>query len=228
MATLRTFTKPRGFELPSEYKVIENENGSKSFIKKINTDVEGYSKYLVGRHFTKTTKMFVPQEQDFIEKEISKEKTFFCFVYISEDMANNKVFLVGSFSEALLPDILLFTSVDSIQGENIDIKKLEENSFTSGRIGLMGHRYSTSNKTINYNVRKIDGIPFRRQDPEFLTSDEVEKEVLEVRLELNDETPCFHVYTNGKITRRGLTNSETTEFDLLLTVYNIIKQITLE
>lgn len=89
MATLRTFIKPRGFELPNQYRLIENENGSKSFVKKINTDAEGYSKYLGGRHFTKTTKLFVPEEQDFVEKEVTKEKTYFCFVYVPEDDSNN-------------------------------------------------------------------------------------------------------------------------------------------
>ena len=225
MATLRTFIKPKDFELPNNYTLIEGENGSKSFIKKINSDVESYLKYFVGRHFVKKSKLFIPEAKDYIEKDVDKQKTFFCFVYIPEDQSNNKIFIVGYYSETLLPDILAFTNVDVIHSENIDIKKLEKNSFTSGTIGLMGHRYNTSNKTVNYNVRKIDGIPFRRQDPEFVSYDEVDKEALVVRLDLGEDfKPCFHVYADGKITRSGAVDSETSEFDLLLTVYNIIKK----
>lgn len=227
MATLMVFLKPRGFELPNVYKRINNENDNTSFINKIESDVEGYNKHILGRHFNKTSKVFVPSETGITEEEVTKPKSVCCFVYTPTDTSNNRVFLVGSFSASLLPDMLSFADVSSINNEPIDIQALEKNSFTSGRIGLIGHKYSTSNRTINYTVRKIDGIPFRRQDPEFVSYDDAPKEVLEVKLELDEDTkPTFYVYADGKITRRGQSETETSDFDLLITVYNILKQIT--
>ncbi len=229
MATLMIFLKPRRFELPSSYQRKENENGNTSFINKIDSDVEGYNKYILGRHFNKTSKIFIPSETGITEEEITKPKSIFCFVYISTDVSNNKIFMVGAASDLLLPEMISFANVASISNEPIDIKALEKNSFTSGTIGLIGHRYSTSNRTISYTVRKIDGIPFRRQDPEFVSYHEVPKEVLEVKLDLDENTkPTFYVYADGKITRRGQSETETSDFDLLITVYSILKQTTLQ
>ena len=73
---------------------------------------------------------------------------------------------------------------------------------------------------------KIDGIPFRDDDPDFVSCDIIQKEALVVMLTNLPRTPTFYVYTDGKITRKGVAESDTTEFELLKIVYDIIKQET--
>ena len=227
MATLRVFVKPRGFMLPKEYTKIQNSDENTSFINPVTSDVEGYNKYVLGRFFEKTFKIMRPTEEGVVEEEITKPKSIFCFIYTSIESTNNRVFLVGYNSDKLLSDMLSFTEPDSISTEGMDMDILERRTFTSGRINLMGHRYNDAHKTISYTVRKIDGVPFRRQDPSFVSCDETSKEALEVRLDLNgDENPAsFYVYSDGKITRRGVSEVDSSDFDLLITVYNILQQV---
>lgn len=226
MATLRVFVKPRGFLLPEGYTKSENAEGNISFINPTQSEVEGYNKYVLGRFFEKEIPIMRPTETGVIEETITKPKSMFCFIYIPIEPTNNRVFLVGYNSDKLLSDMLSFTDSSSISTEDLDMEVLERRTFTSGIINLMGHRYSDVNKTISYTVRKIDGVPFGRQDPNFVSCDEAPKEALEVRLDINgDENPAsFYVYSDGKITRRGV-SGDTADFDLLITVYNILQQV---
>jgi hypothetical protein len=226
MATLRVFKKPSRFELPTEYKKINNDGENNiSFVKKINSEVEGFNKYLIGRYFQKTIFISKPTETGIEESETTKPVSIICQVYISSNNSEDKIFVVGSDADSLNPELLKFSNTDLLKSENIDMEALEKKSFTSGAVKLMGHKYNQSNDTVNYTVRKIDGSPFRSQDPDFVSCDVTEKEVLEVMLNL-EGNPIFHVYADGKITRRGREESNGADFELLKTVYQLIKQLT--
>jgi hypothetical protein len=227
MATLRVFVKPRGFVLPDRYTKLQNAEGNISFINPQTSELDGYTKYTLGRFFEKSIKVMRPTNTGVVEEDITKPTSMYCFIYVPTERTNNRVFMVGYNSDKLLSDMLSFTESASISTEGLDMEILERRTFTSGIINLMGHRYSDVNRTISYTVRKIDGVPFRRQDPNFVSCDEAPKEALEVSLHINgDENPAsFYVYSDGKITRRGISEAESSDFDLLITVYNILQQV---
>ena len=226
MPTLRIFEKPHGFELPSDYKTIRNSSDNISFVKKIDSEVEGYDKYTIGRYFQKPVLISKPSETDIETISENRPTSLICQVYISKNKEENIIFIVGSDSDSLNQELIKFSNAIRINHENIDIRALEKKSFASGVINLMGHKYNAANDTINYTVRKIDGIPFRDDDPDFVSCDIIQKEALVVMLTNLPRTPTFYVYTDGKITRKGVAESDTTEFELLKIVYDIIKQET--
>ena len=227
MATLRVFKKTRGFELPLTYKKVNNDGETNvSFINKVTSEVEGFTKHMVGRYFEKTFNISRPSANGIEQTSITKPTSIICQVYIPLTNPDNLVFVVGSDSDSLNAELLMFSNTETLVSENIDMASLEKKSFTSGVIKLMGHGYNQANDTVNYHVRKIDGAPFRNHDPDFVSCDTTEKDVLEVMLNLEGSTPIFYVYEDGRITRRGREDISTSEFELLRTVYNIIKKIT--
>jgi len=225
MATLRVFKKPEGFTLPDYQRRNNNTGTGMSFVKKVQTDMEGYNKFIIGRYFEETVFISKPSETGIEEIRTTRPISITCQVYLPTGTSENNIFVVGSGADSLDSELMLFSNTDDLHSISIDMAKLEKNSFTTGIIKLMGHRYNLANDTVNYNVRKIDGAPFRRHDPEFVSCDITDKEVLEVMLIL-DGNPNFHVHEDGKITRRGRTDTTVPEFELLKTVYDIIKKVT--
>jgi len=224
MATLKVFKKPAEFNLPDTYtkKQLAEETTTTAFIKKLDPETEGFNKYIVGRHFEKKYKILKPTDDGIEEEEITRPTTFYCHLYIPTNGTDNVIYVVGSNSELLFPEILAFANLKKLNARTIDMAKLEEKSLTSGIINLIGHKYNQANDTISYTVRKIDGVPFNNQDPDFVSCEEIDKEVLEVKLNLNGTFATFYVYSDGKITRRGPDESGASPFNLLKTVYDII------
>lgn len=228
MATLRIFKRPSGLNFPEAYtkRNLGDIGENISFIKKIECEIQGYKKYNVGRYFEKEYKISKPSETGLIEETIKRPATLFCHVYIPETEEDEGIYLVGPNSELLYPEILSFGEIKKINTRNIDMEKLEKRSFSSGVINLIGHKYNQANNTISYTVRKIDGVPFNDQDPDFVSCEETEKEVLEVRLTMNESQYYFHVYSDGKITRKGPDEIGSSPFGLLRAVFDIILQET--
>lgn len=226
MATLKIFKKPAEFQLPQSYtkKTLSNETNTASFANKIESEIDGFDKYIIGRYYEKKEKILKPGETEVTEEEVTKPITFVCNVYVPSIGEDILIYVVGKNSDLLFPELLSFANLQQLTAKTIDMAKLEKKSFTSGIISLIGHKYNQANDTISYTVRKIDGIPFNNEDPDFISCEETDKAVLEVKLNIQGNYATFYVYSDGKITRRGPDESGTTPFALLRTVYNIILQ----
>jgi len=226
MATLRVFKKPADFQFPKAYtkKTFSDETETVSFFNTINSELEEFDKYIIGRYYEKKYIILKPEEMGIKEVEIIKPATFVCNVYVPKKGDELLIFVVGKNSELLFPELLGFANQKKLNAKTIDMAALEKKSFTSGIINLIGHKYNQANDTISYTVRKIDGIPFNNEDPDYVSCEEIDKEILEVKINIHGNPATFYVYSDGKITRRGPDESGTTPFALLKTVYAIIAQ----
>jgi len=226
MATLKIFKKPADFQLPQSYtkKNLSEETSTASFLNKIDSEIDGFDKYIIGRYYEKKYKILKPGETGVTEEEVTKPATFICHVYVPKTGEDILIYVVGSNSELLFPELLAFANLQKLTAKTIDMATLEKKSFTSGIINLIGHKYNQANDTISYTVRKIDGIPFNSQDPDYVSCEETDKDILEVKINVQGSPATFYVYSDGKITRRGPDESGTTPFALLKTVYDIIAQ----
>jgi hypothetical protein len=225
MAKLRIFKKVSGFNLPKNYTFRKYDQEDKSsFIAPIDSEAKDCEKYAIGRWVEKEYSIKKPTKEGLKDVTYTKPRWFMCNVYIPK--GEDKIFMVGHDSEVLIPELEDFSGQET-KGVAVDLEKLEEKSFSSGKISLIGHRYKDRGYTLSYTVRKIDGTGFRKGDPDYKRyKDCDDKDVLEIQLDLDEDNSAkFHVHANGKVTRRGSKGDTLflSEFELLRIVYDIIK-----
>lgn len=221
MATFKSFHKPDGFQLPEKYDSKILENDTHLFIKKIDCEVPKCEKYVLGRYFRKERTIHKPTKNGLEEEKYETPICLWCNIYVPSN--RQEVYLVGTNFEQLMQDFIYFSQINDFQDFNIDLSRLEDKSFSSGTVELVGHQYRIGN--IKYTLRKFDGSSFKKRDPEFKSHNEVKKDILEVTLEVNENQYGFYVYTTGKITRRGRGESAYSDFQLMNTVYNTILKL---
>ena len=226
MATLRVIQYSEDYNFPEEYRRIVNGDDNYSYMSPVDSEVEGFTKYVFGRYFKKNSNISKPTETALEDRDYFIPVNLKAFIYIPED--NSTIFILGSSLDSLFDDFLSLLNLDpettTVFDEEIDIANLERISFERrGTMKLVGHKYNKGG-TVSFMVRKTDGSSFDNDDPDFESCDNFDKEFLEVKLILEGTTEpeSYNIYSSGKITRKGVSNSATDTFSHFYSVHNLI------
>ena len=226
MATLWILQRPESFNLPFyERREMESseefEGTNYTFVKKI-PDVGTTLAYMLGEYFEMRDEQQFPEESDVISRTYSYPTVIISYLYILSQ--GQIMYCIGNNIDSIRNVMTKHTTQSNFPIISIDLDMVED-GFRRGLIGISGHSYTSEQGTIRNIVRKVDPIPFSPDEASYATGDDVNKEYLEVLMSFTGVNKRFKVYPDGKITIQGRTESGTTGFEMLFTVYSRIREI---
>jgi len=221
MATLTVYKKPTRMRAPTSYNHRILENGTLGYLKKIRSNVPGYTKYLVGKYMKKEFRITIPTKDGLEDRTIVRHVHYKGKIFFNNN--SQEFFVVGASYNLLLSEISHFFN-ENFDVIPIDLKKLEEACYNSGSMALVGSQYSNIAKTIMYQIRRTDGYSFGKNDPDYQSGNTETTHRLLLSLKVGGEDYKFNIYANGRIARSGSFEIGTEDFEILKLAYEIVRK----
>lgn len=227
MATIWVFRKPMDIRFPNSYERKPMETSPEfsgnnySFIKPLN-QLDYVPTYLIGEYYEMRDTKQYPEENDLEEKQFSYPSIFLYSVYLPAD--EEVIYCIGNDIDAIKRILSTHTNTQNLRVIPVNLDQVEQ-GFKRGLIGISGQKYTKEQGTIRSIDRKIDAVSFEPDEASFRSSDEVDKEYLEILMNFEGVNKRFNIYPNGKITARGRTDSGSDGFRMLRLVYHRIQSI---
>jgi len=218
VATLQVYRKPANFRLPHRYTRLTLGGGGQnfSFCRGLNSEIAQVQRYEIGMHWEITETYPYPGENQLTDRSITKFIQNFYSIYVPTN--ENLFFCVGSNIQGLYPALTNHSGIATLNIEPIDLNALFR-AYREGRFEILGQSCITDNNTLKLSQRKKDGQPFAQNDTRVRRGGDVINQNFEFFANVEGRMTPFHVYPDGRITKRGPSPSGTNNFGLLRQVY---------
>jgi len=224
MGTLRVYRKPENFRLPIRYTrmPLPGSTTNYTFCRGLTSEVDGFDLYQIGVYFLIRYEILYPEENRLVEREFTCPELYTYSIYVPHN--DNLIYCVGSDIDVLHEPLSLFLGGRDPLTTTFNLQRLED-AHTNGRINILGQVCIKRGGTLRLSQRKLNGLPFAQNDPDFERGNDINNKCFEILITIDNVPKSFYVYPDGVITTKGKVPPGSEGFRLLRYPYDFLRRI---